>query len=206
MYYLYPIFYAVNGYSIHRLLLKYSEPYKNHDPSVRHEIIGRWNNAFTQIPLAIYTLCCNPTPESLERMNILFTLYFFSDMVHMLMYCYDWVFYVHHLIPLLVYSTLWDTLSLDAKSGLVFTAGVLELTTPPISLVWVLSKLHLKGWYTSYATAFAYLNFLTIRILYFPYFWYNDLPFIIQCLAFPYHFMNIFWFGKMTSYVLKTNQ
>lgn len=119
------------------------------------------------------------------------------------MYFYDWIYYVHHAIPVVVYYTFWDTFSMDTKLAFFYTLAILELTTPPISLAWTLSKLQKKGWYYPYVSAFAYLNFAGIRIVYFPYYWYTGLPFAAQIITLPYHFLNAFWFYKMTRYVLK---
>lgn len=203
MYFLYPIAYLGNGIATHFFLQSYSPAYKKSQPAIRHELIARWNNALTQISL-VAVMFCSTTPTSVETAATYFGIYLLTDMAYMLLYCYDWIFYLHHILPILIYTLLWKHLSFDAKIALTFTTGVLELTSPAISLVWILSKLQVKGWYSPYLTVFAYLQFLGIRLVYFPYFWYNDLPMVVQILSSPYHVMNIFWFGKMTSYVCKS--
>ena len=205
MYVYYPLFYFLNGITTHKILQFSSSVYKTSPYAIQHEIIGRWNNSLTQILLAILIFRSN-TLEDVEMVSSFFQVYLLTDVAHMLLYCYDWIYYLHHIIPILVHYTLWNTLSFESTAALTYTTGILELTTPPISLVWTLSKLNIKGSYSFYASIFAYLNFVGLRILYFPYFWYTDLPFLCQLITFPYHFMNVFWFGKMTSYVLKTNQ
>ena len=141
--------------------------------------------------------------EFLGKLGALFTTYLITDMIHMSMYCYEKIYYIHHLIPIVTYYTAWNHLSLESKMALSLTTAILEMTTPPISLAWTLSKLELKGWYYPYVTAFAYLNFLALRILYYPYYWFTGIPIVIKIVTVPYHLMNFMWFGKMTSYVLK---
>lgn len=203
MYFLYPTFYLLNGITTHCFLQKNSPAYTQLEGSLQHELIGRWNNSLGQL-LLVAVMFSSSTPESVETAAILFGTYLLTDMVHMFLYCYDWIYYLHHIIPMLFYATLWKIVSFDVKIALIFTTGILEITTPPISLVWILSKLQLKRWYTLYLSVFAYLNFFAFRIVYFPYLWYTDVPFIAQIVTLPYHGMNIFWFGKMTSYLLKS--
>lgn len=125
-------------------------------------------------------------------------------MAHMLLYFYDWIYYLHHGLPLLLYFTIWKSCSFELKVATFFAIAILELTTPPISLVWTLSKLKRKGWYYPYLSGFAYLNFVGIRMLYFPYIWYTYLPFTAQMIMIPFHGLNAYWFWKMTQYVLKS--
>lgn len=205
MYLLYPVLYFTNGLLTHRFLTSSSSKYSQLDLSIQHEIIGRWNNALTQIVIAAAIFSTND-PAFLSTLGSLFTTYLITDMIHMSMYCYEKIYYIHHIIPILTYYTAWNILSFESKLALSMTTAILELTTPPISLAWSLSKLELKGWYYPYVTAFAYLNFLALRIVYFPYFWLNYSPIFIKIVTVPYHAMNILWFGKMTSYALKQRQ
>ncbi len=201
MYALYPVFYFLNAFGTHQYLSKHSSVYKQSSYSIQQEILGRWNNSLTQ--LYIVAAVFSQGSESVEQIANLFTIYFFTDIIHMLFYCSDWIYYVHHTIPIFVHLFLWNFFSYETKVAIIYTSGLLEITTPPISLVWTLSKLQKKGWYTPYLAALTYLNFLCIRILYFPYIWYTHLPTTVQILSFPYHFMNILWFQKMTMYLLK---
>lgn len=200
MYWLYPLVYAGNVLATNQLLQSNSRVYRQSPLAVRHEILARWNNSLTQLSLSTAIFFFN-TSDSFETFTFAFSVYFMTDMIHMLLYCSDWMYYVHHIIPILVHFTLQDSMSAEEKTTMMFIAGLLELTTPPISLAWTLSKLQLKGWYSPYLAAFAYLNFFGIRIVYFPYLWYTQLPFLLQCTTLPFHFMNIFWFSKMTSYI-----
>jgi hypothetical protein len=202
MYLLFPIFYVVNGIVTHQYLQSYSPVYKTTEPAIQHDLLGRWTNSFLQVFFSAAILL-NTTPQTVDALFDLFATYLITDMIHMLFYCYDWVFYLHHSIPLILYYTLWDSLSIETKMATAFTAGILELTTPPISLGWSLGKLKINGWYSPYVTAFAYVNFFVFRIVYFPWIWYNTLPLGIQIITLPYHGMNLVWFRKLSSYVLK---
>lgn len=204
MYLLYPVLYFTNGLLTHRILQSVSSKYSQLELSIQHEIIGRWNNALTQMVISAAVLTTND-PIFLSNLGMFFTTYLITDMIHMSMYCYEKIYYIHHLIPIVTYYTVWNLLSFDSKIALSMTTAILELTTPPISLAWSLSKLELKGWYYPYVTAFAYLNFLALRILYFPYYWLSYSLIVIKIVTAPYHAMNVLWFGKMTAYVLKKN-
>ena len=205
MYVWYPIFNFLNGLLTHQFLTNKVSIYKELDYDTQHEVIGRWNNALVQVPLALAIFGWNSSATA-DYFAACIVTYLLTDVVHMLFYFYDWVYYAHHLIPVLVYYTIWDSFFIDTKVAFIFVIGLLELTTPPISLVWTLSKLKCKGWYYPYLSAFAYLNFTGIRILYFPYLWYNGIPPAVKILSFPYHILNVYWFGKMTSYVLKSTR
>ena len=201
---MYPLFYLGNAFAMHALVPKYFPIYTTLSYEVRHEIVNRLNNSFSQLAMGLAALYFS-SPEAIEMLSLSFGMFLFCDMMHMLLYYYDWLFYAHHMLPIGVYLFYWDSFPLEVKAWLCFAGATLELTTPAISMAWIMSKLKIKTWYYTLITGVAYLNFFALRIVYFPYTWYVYLPATAQLITFPYHLMNIFWFWKMTAYVLNTD-
>lgn len=197
-----PVLFFLNGLGTHSILQHYIPGYKLLSYKSQQETLGRWNSLLMQLFL-IGGYFFASTPEQSIFLNDTFAAYFITDTLHMLFYSYDPIFYVHHSIPLAIYY-LGPLLFTSEEANSIFIAGViLEMTSPPISIVWFLGKVGLKPKGYTLLKGFAYLNFLFIRILYFPYYWYMSLTLLPKILLAPFHGMNVYWFYSMTKYVMK---
>lgn len=197
-----PVFFFTNGVTTHGLLQRYVSTYKTLSYEIQQEILSRWNSSLAQYFL-IGGYCLAKTQMDIDFLIQIFFSYFLTDMIHMAFYSREYIYYVHHCIPLL---TLYfgNTYLTPAEMQMLVIAGIfLESTTPPISFVWTVSKLNVRMRGLAVCKGFAYLNFLCVRMLYFPYFWYTSTTLLPKMILFPFHCMNIFWFYKMTQYVLR---
>ncbi len=144
------------------------------------------------------------TPEQVDFICNVFASYFLTDLLHMIFYSYEPIFYVHHCIPLALYYFGPPFFSPE-EARTIYTVGfLLELTTPPISVVWILSKLGFKPRGYLACKVFAYLNFVVVRLILFPYYWYTTMAFWPKIVVSPFHVMNVYWFFAMTKYVVKS--
>jgi hypothetical protein len=197
-----PFFFLANGVTTHLLLDRYVQSYKTLSFQIQQEILGRWNSSLTQYFLiGGYLLAKRQT--DIDFLIHIFVSYFLTDMVHMAFYYYESIYYVHHCLPLFILF-FGNTYLTSAELQTLVVAGIfLESTTPPISFAWTLSKLNLRPKGMLFCKGFAYLNFLWIRMIYFPYFWYTSMTLLPKILMIPFHCMNTFWFYKMTEYMLR---
>lgn len=201
-FFLLPLFFFTNGVTTHLLLHRFVPTYKTLSYEIQQEILGRWNASWTQYFLIGGYLLAK-TQTDLDFLVQVFISYFLTDMVHMAFYYYEAIYYIHHAIPLLALY-FGNTFLTPADLYSLMIAGIfLESTTPPISAVWTLSKLDLRFKYFNVLKGFAYVNFLVVRMLYFPYFWYTSMNIAPKLIMIPFHCMNTFWFYKMTEYVLR---
>ncbi len=198
-----PVFFLANGIGTYTLLQHYVPAYKTLSYKSQQETLGRWNGCLMQLFLiAAYSLA--RTDADIYTLNSLFASYFLTDILHMLFYSYDPLFYIHHSIPLALYY-LGPAYFTAEESKSIYLAGViLELSSPLLSVVWFLSKVGLKPRGYLFLKGVAYLNFFCIRILYFPYYWYTSMALLPKIVFSPFHLLNVYWFYIMTGYVVKS--
>jgi hypothetical protein len=198
-----PIFFLVNGLGTYQVLQHYVPAYKTLSYKTQQETLGRWNSFLMQVFL-IGGYFVAKTDDQIDVLSNLFATYFVSDILHMLLYSYELIYYIHHCIPIAIFY-FGPMVFTAEESRSIYVAGILlELTSPPISIVWFLGKVGWKPRGYLVLKAFAYLNFFGIRILYFPYYWYMYLALLPKIILAPFHVMNVYWFYSMTNYVVKS--
>jgi hypothetical protein len=201
-----PFFFLTNGVVTHVGLTHWVPSYSLAPLKIRHEIVSRVTNTICQIYLITSALMNPEDMTHLHHLSSMFVAYFLCDMIHMLFYYYEFAFYIHHTIPILLYlSERMAIISIETMSATYNCAILLELTNPLLSLTWLLSKLQMKPWFYSHLTVFTYLFYFPVRIVYFTYYWYTVLAFAPKVLMTPILILNTYWFGLMTQYVLKKN-
>jgi hypothetical protein len=201
--YFVPLFFLGNGLGTHYLLQKYVPSYKTITYRSQQDTLARWN-AFLMQMFLIGGYAFVKNDEDIFFFAQMFAAYFLTDIIHMLFYCYEPIYYIHHSISYLILTFGPSYFGPADSHALYFSGILLELTTPPISLAWVLSKLGYKPRGYSLLKGFAYLNFFFVRIVYFPYYWYMYLTLVPKIIIAPFHILNAYWFYSMTGYLVKS--
>lgn len=198
-----PLFFIVNGAGFHQLLQKCLPVYNTLPFKAQQETVGRWNSFLTQIFLIIGSIFAK-TNEEIQFFSEVLSAYLFIDTVHMLFYCYDLIYYIHHFIPVAIFYFGPPYFTPNEASSIFIAGAILELSSPPLSVAWFLSKMNIKPKGFQIFKIFVYLNFFFVRILYFPYYWAYYLNLGPKIVLAPFHFMNVYWFYSMTQYVMKS--
>lgn len=182
---------------LHHVVMSSVAPfYRAFDTTTKHTWVGRMTSLTTQI-LAL-------SAYGLGRVDLFhhgLGAYILADMAHMAVYVRsDWMAWIHHVLTFAAYGLSYG-LSDEVNATMLYSAALLESTSPLIHLSWFANKSGYAEtrWFPGLAGVTICVFFI-IRCLLFPYLVLTEFPRFLWVFGIPLICMNFIWFRHLIGY------
>lgn len=171
------------------------------DTHTKHEWISRINAAVVQIFLIGFAVLQGRTSQWGAGLILAYLLH---DTGHMLIYDTDITSYLHHIITTTVVGLMTIAMTPAQADTATLAAVVLESTSPPLHLTWLLKQAgYGNAPFFKYIAGFAALFFGVMRIGIFPWIMTTKMDSVTRMVFAPLLALSVYWFYKIVKLIKK---
>ena len=174
------------------------------DSHTKHEWVGRVTSSIATagIVIASIAVSCGGSYE----WGMAFALaYFLHDTGHMALYESDWTHYIHHVLSITVWGLTYLVMTPEQAGNAIKMIGILESTSPIVSLSWLLKRAGYMGHpLFKYFAGFMVVFFGLMRCAVFPWFMATRMDKVSAAVVSPLLGLNVYWFWKIIKLAQKT--